>query len=214
MPLAAVLLCGGRSARMGRPKGLLPWRGTTLLEHLLGEMTPVAAPIVLATSRDLELPAAVLEGSRTPSPRWSIVADETSFEGPLAGLITGFSELPESCDVGFLAACDLPFLSGPILARFAERLQGQAAAVVTHEGRRHPLAAVYRRDVLPVARGLWSQGERSLQALLDRLDVRALTADDFADLDPELRFLRNINTPEEYAAALREDAVTRHAAQG
>jgi molybdopterin-guanine dinucleotide biosynthesis protein A len=199
---------------MGRPKGQLPWRGTTLLEHLLEEMTSVAAPIVLATSRDLELPTAVLEASRAPSPRWSIAQDETSFEGPLSGLITGFSELPERCDAVFLAACDLPFLSGPILARFAERLEGHAAAVVTHAGRRHPLAAVYRRDVHPVARGLWSQGARSLQALLDRLDVRGMTTDDFADLDPELRFLRNINTPEEYAAALREDSVTRHEAQG
>jgi len=35
--LAAVLLAAGRSSRMGRPKLLLPWGGTSVLGHLIGQ---------------------------------------------------------------------------------------------------------------------------------------------------------------------------------
>jgi molybdenum cofactor cytidylyltransferase len=39
----AVILAAGRSSRMGRPKMLLPWGGTTVLGHLIGVWTRLRA---------------------------------------------------------------------------------------------------------------------------------------------------------------------------
>jgi molybdenum cofactor cytidylyltransferase len=41
--LAVVILAAGRSVRMGRPKLLLPWGGTTVLGHLLGQWSQLGA---------------------------------------------------------------------------------------------------------------------------------------------------------------------------
>jgi molybdopterin-guanine dinucleotide biosynthesis protein A len=66
----------------------------------------------------------------------------------------------------------------------------------------HPLAAVYRADVLPVGRLLLSRGERSLQSLLAECDVRWVAAEEFRDVDPDLDSLVNCNTVDEYQRAL------------
>jgi len=39
MKFEAVILCGGKSRRMGRDKAQLPWRGRTFLTHLLEELS-------------------------------------------------------------------------------------------------------------------------------------------------------------------------------
>lgn len=48
--LGAVLLAAGRSRRMGRPKLLLPWQGTSVLGHLLGQWRELGARQVVAVS--------------------------------------------------------------------------------------------------------------------------------------------------------------------
>ena len=70
------------------------------------------------------------------------------------------------------------------------------------DGFRHPLAAAYRTSVLPVARELIEVGRLRLAGLADRVVTRVLNEADLRPADPELQSLRNVNTPEEYAAAL------------
>ena len=66
----------------------------------------------------------------------------------------------------------------------------------------HPLAAAYRVDLLPLVRSLLAAGQLKMTTLFDEVPTRVLTAADFADVDPELESLRNVNTPGEYAALL------------
>ncbi|MBS1995028.1 MAG: NTP transferase domain-containing protein, partial [Cyanobacteria bacterium SZAS LIN-2] len=35
LPVTALVLCGGKSKRMGRPKAFLPYNGTTMINHIL-----------------------------------------------------------------------------------------------------------------------------------------------------------------------------------
>jgi molybdopterin-guanine dinucleotide biosynthesis protein A len=71
-------------------------------------------------------------------------------------------------------------------------------------GRFHPLAAVYRRDVLPTVTRLLADGRLRTASLCQTVPARAVEATELADVDPSLLTLRNLNTPEEYAAALRD----------
>ena len=78
------------------------------------------------------------------------------------------------------------------------------------DGRHHPLCAVYACSVRGEAAALLAEGQLRLSTLFER--ARTLVAGPellLADprlraADPDLRSLRNVNTPEEYAAALRE----------
>ena len=50
LPVTALLLCGGRSKRMGRPKAFLPFEGTTMISHILGNITGLFREILLVSN--------------------------------------------------------------------------------------------------------------------------------------------------------------------
>jgi molybdenum cofactor guanylyltransferase len=77
-------------------------------------------------------------------------------------------------------------------------------AVPQVNGRLHPLAAAYRVSLLPVVRERLAANCLRMTDLLAAVPTRVIEAEELADIDPDFRSLRNVNTPDEYAAALRE----------
>jgi molybdopterin-guanine dinucleotide biosynthesis protein A len=78
-----------------------------------------------------------------------------------------------------------------------------AAAVPFVAGRLHPLAAAYHLSVLPVVREMLAARNFRMTDLLSAIPSRIITAEELVYTDPQFLSLRNLNTPEEYAAALR-----------
>lgn len=179
---------------MGRDKAALPFRGRTLLEHIVATIQPVVARVlvVAAPGQDLpDLPDSVL-----------VTRDERSHEGPLAGLARGLSlTLPEHT-FAFACSCDAPFVEPRVIEHLFERAASHDAAVPRVGGRAQPLLAVYRTQVREPARAALENGESSLRALLERIDVTYVPARELEPFDPELRSFVNLNTPDDYARAL------------
>jgi molybdopterin-guanine dinucleotide biosynthesis protein A len=197
MRVGGIVLCGGRSSRMGVPKAWLPFAGELLLPRVLRIVGDVVQPLIAVAAQGQDLP---------PLPATvEVVCDEVEGMGPLQGLATGLAALHGRADVAYLSACDVPFLM-PAFIRRMIGLTGDAAICVPFAGgHHHPLAAVYRIDVLPVAREL-SAASRGPNFLLESVPTRVVAANELTDVDPILRSLRNLNTPADYEAALREQA--------
>jgi molybdopterin-guanine dinucleotide biosynthesis protein A len=197
--LAAVILCGGRSTRMGRPKAWLPFGDELLLQRvvrLVGEGVgdgPIA--VVAAPGQDLpELPPGTI-----------VAHDPVEGRGPLQGLAAGLAVLPGEAELVYATATDVPFLRPAWIARLAERIGEADLAMPFALGHRNPLAALYRRSVvLPAVRELLAEDLLKPAFLLDRVRAVVLTEGDFRDVDPGFETLRNLNTPEDYAEALRD----------
>ena len=51
MTIGGVLLCGGKSTRMGRSKALLPFRGRTMVEQVLATLHQVVGPVVVVMGK-------------------------------------------------------------------------------------------------------------------------------------------------------------------
>jgi molybdopterin-guanine dinucleotide biosynthesis protein A len=57
--------------------------------------------------------------------------------------------------------------------------------------------------VLPVVREMLAAGRLRTTDLFAAVPTRVIGPEELADIDPEFRSLRNLNTPDEYEAALQ-----------
>ncbi|MCH7813309.1 MAG: NTP transferase domain-containing protein [Planctomycetes bacterium] len=116
----------------------------------------------------------------------------------------GLARLDEACQAAFVCACDVPFITVAFVTRLVDLLGNADAVVPTVGGRRHPLSAVYRVGVATEIARLLDRGNRSMNTLLDRIDVRSITPSGWADLNLPFDPLRNLNTLADYRRAVRD----------
>jgi molybdopterin-guanine dinucleotide biosynthesis protein A len=193
---AGIVLCGGRSSRMGRPKAWLPFGDELLLQRVVRILSDIVDPIVVVAAAGQALPAL---------PAGTLIArDEREHLGPLNGLAEGLTVLEGRAKVAYLSSCDVPFLKPAFVRRVLERMGDASVCIPDVGGYKHPLAAAYRLDVMAAARTLLRENRLRPVFLTEVERTRVLTETDFRDVDSDLSSLRNLNTPEEYASALRE----------
>jgi molybdopterin-guanine dinucleotide biosynthesis protein A len=195
MSLGGIILCGGQSRRMGRPKAWLPFGSELMLQRVVRLVHSVADSIVVVAAPDQPLPVL---------PDCAIMArDPISGRGPLQGLAAGLAALPESVDLAYATATDVPFLEPRWILRLRELIDDQDLAIPFIEDYHHPLAALYRRHtVLPAVESLLRADRLRPVFLMDAVRTRVVTRAELADVDPSFGTLRNLNTPAEYDRAL------------
>jgi molybdopterin-guanine dinucleotide biosynthesis protein A len=194
--VGGIVLCGGRSSRMGRPKAWLPFGPELLLQRVVRLLREVVEPIVVVAAPDQEVPP-LLEGVL-------LTRDENEYLGPLNGLAAGLTALDGRAGAAYLSSCDVPFLDPAFVRRVVAGLGDCDICLPEVGGFRHPLSAAYRLVVRPVVEELVAAGRLRPVFLIERLPTRVLMEPDFAEADPRLQSLRNVNTPEAYDQALRD----------
>ncbi|MEX0676377.1 MAG: molybdenum cofactor guanylyltransferase [Pirellulales bacterium] len=196
----AIILCGGRSSRMGLPKLALPFGPEVMLQRIVRLLAEVCTPIVVvaAPGQDLpELPAGVI-----------VARDRREGRGPLEGLSAGLRALPADVEAAFATSCDVPLLVPAFARRMFELLGDHAAAVPVSGGFQHPLAAVYRPTILGLVDELLAADRLRPAFLFDSVATRRVMEAELRDVDPELNTLRNLNQPGDYLAALEQAGFT------
>lgn len=190
-----VVLCGGKSSRMGRPKAWLPMGNELMLQRIVRILAQVVKPIVVsaAENQDLpELPEDVI-----------VVRDTTAELGPLQGIAIGLSALQETTDAAYITSCDVPLLSIEFIQYMIGLLQENDIVVPRDKRFHHPLAAVYRTSLAQMATDLIQADRLRPVFLFEKSKTLEVPIEQFQVIDPELKSLLNINLPEQYEAVLR-----------
>ena len=195
MAEAGIVLCGGKSTRMGSSKALLPFGSETMLQRVVRLLGEVVSPIVVVAAADQDLPAL---------PRDVIVTrDERDARGPLEGLRAGLKALPPHVDAVYVTSCDVPLLIPNFVRQMLELARGYDIAVMEIDGFTHPLSAVYRRATLPFVEDLLAKDRLRPAFLFELVKTRRVRPEEMT-ADPDLRTLRNLNTREDYERALAD----------
>jgi molybdenum cofactor guanylyltransferase len=199
--ISCIVLCGGASSRMGRPKALLPFGDELLIQRVTRIVAEVAHPIVVVAAPDQELPEL--------APAIQIARDGVAHRGPLQGLAVGLRALPDESDLVFLTATDVPFLLPTWITRLAELIGDADLAMPEVAGFKQPLAALYRRaPVLAMAEKLLAAERLRPVFLIEELTARHVAEQEVRSVDPLCQSLQNLNTPADYNDALIQE---RHA---
>jgi molybdenum cofactor guanylyltransferase len=200
---AGVVLAGGQSSRMGKPKAALEWHGSTLLGRTVQILARAASgPVVVVRAPGQKLPE-LPEGTL-------IAEDPREGRGPLQGIAAGLAALTGRADIAFVSATDMPFLHPAFIRRVLGVLADNEnidVALPVARGYKQPLAAGYRVALAETAECLVREDRLRPAFLFARCRVRTLDDAELlqdpvlAALDPGLDSVLNLNTPADYAAA-------------
>jgi molybdopterin-guanine dinucleotide biosynthesis protein A len=186
--VTGIVLAGGMGRRMGSvDKGLVLLAGAPMVAHVLARLAPQVGAIVINANQNAERYAAFGH---------PVAPDEVGgFAGPLAGLHAGMARA--STPYVVTVPCDSPFLPDDLVARLAAALVAQRAqlAVACTGAQPHPVFALVDRGVRAHLAAFLQSGGRKIDAWYATLAVAAVPFDD------EEAAFRNINTPDELAAA-------------
>jgi molybdopterin-guanine dinucleotide biosynthesis protein A len=186
----AVILTGGKSSRMGRPKALLPFGNEPLIDHLVRRLQRKFKLVVVVAAPDQELP---------PLPA-KVVRDEVSYQGPVGGIYYG---LKAAIGTGaFVTSCDAAFLNLPLISFLTSQILNHDVVVPYWQDRFQPLHAVYRKSVVPLLKEQLERGELRPIFLYDKVRTRKVGEEEIRRFDPEGLSFFNMNAPDDYTQAL------------
>jgi molybdenum cofactor guanylyltransferase len=190
--VAAFILAGGKSTRMGRDKALLEYEGRILLARALDMARSVTREVRIVGKQEKFAAFA------------PVVEDIFRDCGPLGGIHAALRA--SGSELNLILAVDMPFVSAGFLQYLVAQAQAVPNAVVVVPaagGRRQPLCAIYRRQFAYLAENALSCGEYKIDRLFDGICTRTISPEELATAGFAPSVFCNLNTPEELEAAKR-----------
>jgi molybdopterin-guanine dinucleotide biosynthesis protein A len=177
---------------MGADKASLRLDGVALVDRVVARLRSVADPILIARGdRAIEVPGCLAIG------------DAASDAGPLGGLLAALRASPHRLIA--VVAVDMPWVDPALVRMLAIRCDGLDASVPVGEHGPEPLHAVYSQSAIGACADVIAGHDRSLRALLSRLRVGYLGAEEWRAARIQPAFARNLNTPEDLDAFNRAE---------
>ena len=189
LPLAGVVLAGGKSRRFGTDKALVNLNGRTLLAATVETLLPFCQEVIIVTNSP--------QAHAHPAAR--LVGDAFPGKGSLGGVYSGLSAAAASRCLA--VACDMPFLN-PAVIGYLAALDGDHDVIIPRlHAHVEPLHAIYSRSCLPFMRELLDRGNLKIIDFFPQVRVRYVDGPELEPLDPDHRSFLNINTPQDLASA-------------
>lgn len=194
--IGAIVLAAGMSRRMGTQKLLLPFAGTTLIRHVVGQVVagPVGATVVVVADA-----AGAVAGAVSELPV-RLVTNDAPDADMLSSVRCGLRALPPECDAVLVAPGDHPAVTPDLIRLMSDRHYAHGATIVVPvcSGRRgHPLL-FSSRFISEILKGYEGVGLRGL------LDAHATEVVELAVADEGV--VQDVDVPEDYRRALERIA--------
>lgn len=192
--VTGIILAGGKSRRMGGiNKALLRVGQHHIIERVCEAVLQVMTNAIIITNTPddfafLDLP---------------LFPDIHPNTGSLGGLYTGLKHCTD--ELGFLVACDMPFLNPQIMKTMIGLADGYDVVIPNVDGGLQPLHAIYSKNCAPLIEEFLLSGKFKIIDFLHQVKVREVPEDFLKRFDPTFRFVMNINSPEDLAKALHID---------
>ena len=184
--IAAVILAGGQSRRMGQDKRFLEIGGKPLIERVLEVLAPIFSEMLVVAAE--------------PDPRldmfgYPVVTDLRPGYATLGGLYTGLKTTTRRSV--FAVACDMPCLNRGTIESMLANEEGVDVVLASLSTGLQPMHAIYGKACLPYLEQMMDKGDLKLQNLLQisSLRIRRMEEAALRSIDPYLQSFLNVNTP-------------------
>lgn len=173
---------------MGRPKHLLPWRRTTLAEHLVGLLEPhVDAVAFLGAGH---LPPSLSDRLR--------IEDDPTVSGPLSGILSALRTEPHAQEGAWLiVGCDLPLVTSSAIQWLVAQRCADARMIIPRDslGFPQPHFSVFENHALASVQRAVDGGLRSPSKLVNHPETLSPSLPSWVESE-----LINVNSPDDLLA--------------
>jgi molybdopterin-guanine dinucleotide biosynthesis protein A len=181
--VTGIILAGGKSSRMGVEKGLVKFRGKTLVEYALDALKPVCDEILISSNT-----------SAYDFLGYPVTSDIYPDCGPMGGIYSCM--LKSKNQLNFILSCDTPLVDSSTISLILEKSIGFDVGIPWHGGQYfEPLCAVYHENTIPVFEQFIKAGNFKIPDLLLEINIRKIQTGKDSGLDTELFF--NVNSKKE-----------------
>ena len=182
-----IILCGGKSSRMGQNKALLKINGKYIISYIIEMLQPFCDEIIISTNtKELDF-----LGHKT-------VKDIYDNIGPVSGI---FSSLLQSKNKrNAILSCDTPFINGLLITEMFSYLHTHDVVIPEFNGYLQPMTAAFKKDVIPVINREIQNGNYIPPRIFEKCNLKKLEINPSAGYYHEHLFF-NVNSPEDYEKA-------------
>jgi len=187
--VAAFVLAGGKSARMGSDKAFLRLGGETLLSRALKTAGGVSGDV------------RIMGDAQKFAAFGRVVEDVYRDRGPLGGIHAALSS--STAELNLMLAVDLPFVIPKFLKYLLVRARESGAMVTVPraDSGLQPLCAVYRRGFAEIAEPSLREGKNRIDSLFAKVTTCVIEENELVRAGFSVVMFRNLNTPEEFDMA-------------
>jgi molybdopterin-guanine dinucleotide biosynthesis protein A len=187
--MTGIILCGGKSTRMGVDKGLIQNKGVAWAKSAFNKVASLGLPVALSVnSEQFNIYSSAFDES-------TLIIDNNKLQlkGPLLGVMS--AHLKYSSEDLLVLACDMPFMDILLLQKLKDQYQLDAsvdAIVYTNNGEPEPLCAIYSSAALAGILQKFYSGtlvKYSMKNMIEHINPYFIVIE-----ENEKKFFKNINT--------------------
>lgn len=195
--MTALLLCGGKSTRMGVNKQKLSYNGVylidTIIENLAKNFDQI---IILSNEKDFF-------ENRYKNYKNDILIKEDIIKniGPCAGLYSGL--IYAKNEDNFLIACDMPYFNQAYIDFLKEKSYEKILAY-KNEKYFEPFFALYKKELAKDLEKYIKKGGRSLNGFLREISPTVIKKEEVKDIKNFDKIFKNLNYPDDWKKFIEE----------
>ena len=190
-PVYGLVVCGGKSSRMGQDKSLLNYHGQPQRYYLYEMLEELCERVFISCNKE--------QFSTIPD-KYATIVDAPEYEdiGPMASLLSAFKIYPEASFL--VVGCDYPLIDKKHLQellKVSNEVIFAASYYNVDTSFYEPLLTHYQNNIKSKLEFYFKQNNYSLQAVLKEVNANTIVPDD-------ARVLKSIDTPYEYENILKQ----------
>lgn len=196
---SCIILCGGKSSRMGQDKGSMIIQDQPMIKHILTTLNHQIneAVIVLNDRKRIEKYSEFIN-PQDYTYKINFVEDKIKDKGPMPGIMTGLYEI--TGDYALILPCDSPYVSKNYINTIFEEIDKDYQAIVPYHDDENklrtsePLHSIYNKSIIPEIESLISNDILHIKGLIEKIDTKFVLID---NKKIEKKEFRNLNRPQD-----------------
>ena len=194
---SCIILCGGKSSRMGRDKGSMIIQDKPMIKHILSTLNHQINEAIIVLNEQSRIDK-YREFINPQDYTYTITfaEDKIKNKGPMPGIMTGLSYI--NSDYALILPCDSPYVSRNYINTIFSEIDNEYQAIVPYHDAQNklktsePLHSVYNKNTIPVIEELVNQDVLHIKGLISKLDTKFVLID---NKKIEKKEFRNLNRP-------------------